>query len=474
MKYLSFLFGTLMPLALSAQSHSLMVVNGYGDGFYMPGDTVHIWAAESPVTEIFRQWTGQVSFLSDSEEWHTTVIMPDQDVRIEAINKLLPPGAGYIEAHIMGRDTIKRVFYFFPPGGSAKGVVWLFHGTGGNARQFVEFFESRYFANRLMADSFAIITMESEETTKNFDTDTSGSIRWNYTVDSIKNVDIANVRAVRDTFIAHGLITPGMQQMAAGFSAGGSFSMLIAWILQWKAAVNHNTPGPGICAARSNVPTLFSMTYRDHHPEVGSEGNMEAYLNYQNFISRQVCSEFYLFRPIPLHPERFKRFPGISSLVSQGLFDELKTNNCLNAKNHLTLGPDEVALLAFNNPQSWPTAVSLNADQKTFVHDELQYIWSAHFFHSDFSGKDLRFLTDPCSTNTTDVDETNDPHTLLVYPNPASDRIYLPVENGMKYLYDHSGKLIMSTLDNEFDLSFLPQGLFLVKTKSSWGRLIHQ
>jgi hypothetical protein len=216
------------------------------------------------------------------------------------------------------------------------------------------------------------------------------------------------------------------------------------------------------------------MTYRDHHPEVGPEGNMEAYLNYQNFLSRQICSEFYLFSPIPLHPERFKRYPGISAMTSQALFDELKSNNCLNAKNYLTVGPDDVALLVFNNPQNWPVALSLNANQKTFVHDELQYIWSAHFFHSDFSGKDLRFLKNPCGMNTTSTHELKESPAINIYPNPALDKIYLPVESGTKYLYDISGKVVGRTKENEFDIAFLPQGIYFVKTQTGWGRFIHQ
>ncbi|MFZ1678963.1 MAG: hypothetical protein WAT91_16895 [Saprospiraceae bacterium] len=471
--FLFLFFLVALPGSIFSQVYQLVVENGYGSGDYSVGDTIHIWAAESSVTEVFKTWEGQISFLADPEEWHTTLIMPNHDVAVVALNKSLPHGAGFTEVHIMGRDTIKRVFYYFPPGGSARGVVWLLHGTGGDATQFVERFESRFFANRLMADSFAVITMESEETTKNKDLDLSGTIRWQYTPDSINNVDIANIRAIRDTFIAHGAILPGMPQLAAGFSAGGSLSVMIAWVLQWKAAVNHNTPGPGICADVSRIPTLFSMTYRDHHPDVGPEGNIEAADNYQKFLARDVCSEFYMFRPIPLHPERFRRYPGITNIISLGLYNELKTNNCLNERNYLTVGPDDVQLLAINNPLSWPVANSLTPSQQFFVHDQLQYIWSAHYFHSDFSGKDLRFLKDPCGMNTTSIEKPMVENSLFLYPNPALEKISLRVEPGMKYLYDISGKTIMKSDDNEFDISQLPPGIFFIRTPTSWGKFIH-
>ena len=437
---------TCLISALTAQSHVLTVENGYGSGIYMTGDTVHVWNKEHPGTEIFDRWTGETSTMESIDEWHTTLVMPDEDITIRSVNRDMPDDAGYTEDFIMGRDTIKRVYYYFPSQYEAKGVVWLFHGTGGSARQFVDRFESRYFANRLMADSFAIITTESEETTKNVDLDTSGTIRWQYYPDTINNPDLANVRAIRDTFINRGLIQPHMPMMAAGFSAGGAFSVGVAWLLDWKASITNCTPGPIMAPLLSNVPSLFSMTWNDRHPEVGIEGNMAAYEGYQSYQSRGICSEFYMMYPIPLHPERFARFPGISLQESQLLFDELDDSGALDAQHYLVIPPLEIIANAIATPQNWPVTFSLSQSQQEFLREQLDYLWTAHYFHSDFTGKYLRFLNDLCGLETTAIEEIDPAEEIFIFPNPVTEFVHI-MGDGQKHIYNLKGQLMQISSD---------------------------
>ena len=57
----------------------------------MPGDTVHVWSGLDPVTMTFQKWTGDTSLLADTEEWHTTFIMPNNDVHFYALQDSTGP-----------------------------------------------------------------------------------------------------------------------------------------------------------------------------------------------------------------------------------------------------------------------------------------------------------------------------------------------------------------------------------------------
>jgi Secretion system C-terminal sorting domain len=465
-KYLFTLLLMLYALMAFAQTYQLTINNGYGAGQYAVGDTVHIWAKEWDSSNTFRRWAGQTSSLADIRKWHTTLVMPAQNVAITAMVDGLPAGADFTETQIQGRDTLKRLFYYLPPGGPPKQVIWLFHGTGGNAGAFVYNFENRQFSNRLMADSLAIITMESEETTKNIDLDGSGTIRWNYTLDSVNNVDIANMRAIRDTFIQRGWILPSTPHAAAGFSAGGAFSEMVAMLLQWRASVNHNTGGPDICAEISPTPNLKSNSWRDGHPEVGQQGNLDAYTNYEKYQARGICSEFFMLYPTPLHPERFRKLLSISLATSEALFQELQANNCLNAKSYLTKSANDITAEIVANPLAWPVLLSLSNVQRDFVKGQIEYLWTAHSFTTEFMYYEIRFLKNPCNTVGSIGKSIDNELFVSLYPSPASSFVAIPNTIERVRLFDLSGQLMMDKYtngQNQLDISGLANGLYFVE-----------
>lgn len=142
------------------QTFNLTVTNGYGSGTYTVGDTVHIWSKSYDNTKTFSTWSGNSLFLANPKEWHTTLVMPNQNLNVTAEIVNMPTYSIAYE-QIMGQNNLKNVYYFFPS--NLKGVLYLFHGTGGQAANWTTTVEYRSFVNAAIADTFGIIITEAEE-----------------------------------------------------------------------------------------------------------------------------------------------------------------------------------------------------------------------------------------------------------------------------------------------------------------------
>ncbi|MFN7116063.1 MAG: T9SS type A sorting domain-containing protein [Saprospiraceae bacterium] len=466
--YLLLLKFTIFYSYLYSQTFNLTVENGYGDGLYKAGDTVHIWSQEWSAASTFSHWSGDTTFLFMPDEWRTQVIMPARNITVKANIQVLPTGtANYFNFNqIRGKNIIKPVYYYFPANGNTEAVVWLWHGTGGNAQNWIwKNFQMRQFCNYLVANNFAIIVTESDESTLNRDMTGDGYIRYDYSADTINNADVANVRAIRDTFINRGFMSRATPQVAVGFSAGGAFSVTIATFLNWKAAITHNNQGSGY-ARITSVPVAFSMTQRDAHPDVGMEGNQEAFENYQFFLNKNQCTAFYLVRPSPIYPQRFKRIPGISEVKSNAIYNELVANNCVAPNNYLTKAPAEIEQLVIANPQKWVNVVTLSDTLRDFVLNEIEVTWSSHAFSHDFMAKDVKFIKSLCNNTTVNVNNSLESEPLTIFPNPANDKIYLSKPAETVRILDLQGKIILQKQLNgatEVEVSHVTSGLYILE-----------
>lgn len=460
------------------QTYQLTVQNGYGSGQYAAGDTVHIWAAEYPNSEVFWRWTGQVEHLlqwdAREDDWHKRVVMPAKNVTVRANTKTMPPNSDLAYEEIMGRDTLKRVFSYFPA--KPKGTVWFFHGTGGEAYAWVNPYDNRQLVNRCIADTFAIIITECEESTKEKDLDNDGNFkRWNYTPDSVANVDFANIRAIRDTFIRRGKIGISTPNIGVGFSAGGAMSLIMGWYSKWKVGVDYGTGGVPGAAQNSTAPAMICPNRRDDHPEVGPEGVNEAFVHQQLYRARGVCSEVYVNEPGPLHPQRFKRKPGITAAQSLAIFNDLMNNNCLGPKGYLLKSLHQIEDLVAANPQKWPSLATLGIPERLFVGDQIAELWTSHHFTPDFDGKALRFIQDACGSGVTAAPEAVETaRTLRIWPNPATYQITVEGVNGLVRIFAVTGQLQMVVTGPTVDISALAPGLYYVQTALGVGKLVRE
>jgi hypothetical protein len=468
---------------VTAQSFQLTVNNGYGSGTYNAGDTVHIWSAAIPANNVFDKWTGDVSFLESKDEWHTTVIMPSQNVSVTANFKNT---GGYTIQHesLMGRDTLKEVYSYFPP--VYRGVIFCFHGTGGSATNWTTLFEYKQFLNDAVADSFAFIITESEETTKQADLNANGKTnQWNYLPYDSTNVDFANIKILIDTFTQRGKINAATPLYSVGMSNGGAFSSTIATFYKWDAAVSYCASATQLLASVTTVPIQWCMAVHDEHPQVGPQGNAEALSNHNTLLSRGICSNYFAHDRSPVYPERFMRIGSITSTKSANLFAELQSHNLLDANNYLLYPSDTIAQRILAAPLTFPTFLSLTATEKIFVANEVDVMYAGHQFYSDYNKKTLKFFRSPCDTAevpTTVPEVVEKRNELHVYPNPVKNSLNIETANISAaeevLVFDILGNKVLSERisEKQFSLSTtaLHPGVYFIKVGNQVKRVIKE
>lgn len=378
----------------TSDSATVTVINGYGGGQYKAGDTVDIWSNAIAADSVFNEWTGDNNLLFNSGEWHSSFIMPRANITLTATCSYLTPFTLKYEK-IKGVSNLKNVYYYFPT--SQKGIVYLCHGTGGNAQNLVNNFEWREMINDLVFAGYAIVVTEAEEVTLNTDLDGDGKIHWMLLpADTTANVDYANIAALTDSFYARGYTQPSVPRYSIGMSNGGIFSSALSFIFRYAAGVSFCAPTGTLVTSNSITPLQFCMAQYDDAPEVGATGNALAQNNASALTARGICSPLYLHNHSPAYSQRWARWNGISLSLSEAIFGELESNHLLDARNYLVLTADSIEARITAYPSHYPVISSLNPAQYTFVTNEIDIMYAAHQFFSDYNKTTIHFLEAPC------------------------------------------------------------------------------
>lgn len=408
MKYLLFIFSCYMLIISckkpettnpvpppATDSFTVAINNGYGSGRYKAGDTVHIFSQAYSSSQLFGSWSGNdVSLLNAPDEWHTWFIMPKKNVNFSGSSLNISSFTLNFEK-IKGRDRLKPVYYYFPAG--HKGIVYLLHGTGGNAAFLVADYEWQLLINDLVNNKFALIVTESEEATTNTDLNSDGVLRWNTTPwDTVSNIDYANIRIITDTFYNRGLTSNSEPKYSIGMSNGGNFSTALSTIYNFRAGVSYCAPSGTPIAQVTNTPLQFCMARFDNNPSVGSAGNANALSNSRMMTGRGICSKYFTKERSPLYPERFARRGDISVSQSAAVFNEIKAAHLLDAKNYFIGYSDALKSTLNATPSAFPQLSSLNVSQQNFVITQIDLAVSDHKMYSDFNRATLLFLTKQC------------------------------------------------------------------------------
>jgi hypothetical protein len=379
----------------TTDSFTVSVSNGYGAGKYKTGDTVHIFSIAYTSSQLFDTWSSSdASLLNGKDEWHTWFIMPAKTVSYTGSLKNITPVTLTLE-QIRGRDRLKPVYYFFPPG--HKGFVLLLHGSGGTAQHFVNSYEYQQLIKDLVTDNFGVIVTEAEEATTGIDANGDGKLRWGTTpYDSVTNVDYANIKILTDTFYNRGVTSRSKLRYSAGMSNGGNFSSYLSALFSYKAGISYCAPSGAPIAAISTTPLQFCMARFDNNENVGPTGNANALTNSQTLTSRGICSKYYMQEHSPLYPERFARKGDITTAKSISLFKELKSKGYLNSKNYFIGFSDALTTAYQANPTSFPELNSLNVLQKLTVIEQIDLAVADHQMYSDYNRATLKFLNTQC------------------------------------------------------------------------------
>ena len=473
-----FVLPLLLVATISFAQFTLTVTNGYGGGTYSAGDTVDIWSKEYPLTDVFDKWTGDVQFLEYADEWHTTVIMPSQNVSVTGHTRTIGSFTINHES-IMGRDTLKEVYSYFPP--NFKGVIFCFHGTGGQASNWTTLFDYVQFLHDAVADTFAFIITESEETTKGVDLNNNGKTnQWNYAPYDSTNVDFANIQALIDTFRLRGITNASTNYFSVGMSNGGGFSATAATYFNWTAAVSYCAPAGNLLASLTTVPIQWCMAKYDNHPNVGPAGNAEALSNHNTLVSRGICSRYFLFDHSPVYPQRFMRSPTITQTKSNNLILELQNNNLLDANKYLLYATDSIAARILASPASYPQYLTLAATDKVFMATQVDVMYSAHQFFCDYDKRTLEFFNYQCNIPTGIQDLGHETLDMRIQPNPVNDVLQVSVSEKLigeeATVFDLSGRKVfsaaVSALNFELRTLNLSKGLYFLHIKNEVRKFI--
>lgn len=449
--------------------YTLNVQHGYGGGTYQAGDTVHVWAEEPLDARIFNSWTGDHMFLEEKTNWHTTLIMPNQDVTIDANYLNIPANLNYTGRMIKGPYSNKEIFTYFPPKNKLKGVVWFFPGTGGSGRYWVIRTEEKHMLDLLAAKGYGIITMDAEEVSQNKDLNNDGYLGLQYSFDTINNPDLVNLTFFKNYFIQQGNFDASTPQIAFGFSNGGAFAEIAAGIYNWSCSLTYNTGGNDFMAMHSNVPHYQNNSSHDDGASVGATGNIDAENNYKSYQSRNIKSEWHLQQEQPLHAERFARIPGVSLVQASTIFNYIKQNNLLDAANYLTNDPALLQADYEAHPSKYPVLQSLPQDLVTEIFIQLKVVYTNHLFRSDYDGSAAKFIEDVLGIKT-GIDENKTTEFQIVYNNPISEKLHVKIEHNTipmewRLLNSYGQEIFSGKIITQMDINFnnLNHGIYFLQ-----------
>ena len=71
------------------------------------------------------------------------------------------------------------------------------------------------------------------------------------------------------------------------------------------------------------------------------------------------------------------------------------------------------------------------------------------------------------------IEEPDNYPALLIYPNPTTGKVYTETESNIK-VYNLRGMLLQDIFSNQMDLSYYPQGVYLLQVNGSWSKVMKQ
>ena len=454
-----FAFITLLTCAVAEaqQQFTVNVIDGWGGGLYGAGDTVHLFSRALTQREVFTKWTSSADiYLEWPSEWHTTFVMPQADVDLVAKIDTIP-AFSITEEMIRGVARPKRVFHILPP--ALRGVVFLYHGTGGSALGWQPGAQENFaLVKDLVAAGLGVVITESEETTAEKDLDGDGKIRWNVAPPVLSaSIDYGNLRAILDTLIVRGKITSSTPLFGVGMSNGGAFSIPCALAIGMKAAVSYCASGRKNQMSVVNIPVLWLMAENDDNENVGQAGNQEA-LEVAEFLrQRGVRSEAIIRRPYPLYPEIFTR-NGASVDNSRAMVSDLRRGGHLDERGFLIRPSDSVAIAVTSSPSAYPAIFNQTEVVAREIINTLAAANAEHKFFADLNKYTIDWLL-------ASIDGSTNVSTDTVTDSAISKDVFDLLGRHVQRLSSTSGELHMAQYHE------IGSGLFLVVTRYDSGRL---
>ncbi len=468
MKYkFTFFFLIVFRIAFS-QSYSVVVNNGYGFGEFNAGDTVYVFAREESENEVFSHWetTPVLQVIKDDGEWRFAFVMPQENVSITAVFDNLPNNFLQYE-DIQGVNISKPVYSAIA--NNSKGTVFVFHGTSGSANGWVGINKEQNYSliKDLFNNGYSVIITECEESTLGNDVNGDGKIRWyTFPIDTINNIDYANMKAIIDTFENRGVLDRS-KLFSLGMSAGGAFSTGFSLAFSTVASATYCASGQMAVMEATQSAILFCMMPNDE--VIGQEGNDDAIENYNYLVGAGKCTDYFMNYPFPIYPEYFARV-GLNLQQSQNVFNEILSNDFLDENHFLTASASTLQAHIQLNQSLWTQFLSLTILQKFAVANLIGVAYGSHEFYSNHNKRTIDFFDHLCETPNAITSQTGRNFSFTIFPNPASEMVYL-MSDKLDYsvvVTNIKGQIVFANKNvQQIDVSKLSSGLYFIRVVSS-------
>lgn len=359
---------------------TLTVTNGIQAATQTSGATLDVFANADPTGQIFDKWTGATSVLQNPGERRSGVLAFAASSTIVATYKPLAqftPQTAVLNGLPASNSAAVNAYWFFPRS-LPRGVVFRFHGTGGNGGTQFTKVEELKFARDCVADGYAVVSLDSNDrVNKNWD----GTVN---PANPAANIDVANVQQLIAQLTTLGLMNAATPIFASGHSAGAGNALRTAFLLNWKASHQSCVPGPLAIAQATTVPGIWTMAQNDTR-EVATR-NADA-LTASNALSMRpvpIATSYTVVAPSAVYPTRFTQIPGLSVADSTAIYNALKTAGALTTLDYQIADPNDLNLTPIV-----PAAYSAYTKD---IQDQLFTAYAAHQFSSATSRRVLDFF----------------------------------------------------------------------------------
>jgi Secretion system C-terminal sorting domain len=469
---------------ITAQDFTLTVNGGSGSGSYFYGDTIHVFSDNAPVTGVFRDWTGSgASYLDIADEWHTTLLVPQQsnveNLELSASFDQLPAGISQTtemislfgeEDGVFMENVLKEVNFSIPE--NPKGIIFLFHGTDGRGSSMYSKYEIFSLIKDFYKAGYGCIATDANERTLG-DQDDDNAIRWlakqPLSQEPENNVDLFNIQALRDTFVARYDLSDDVLFFSYGVSNGANFSDLAAAALGFQASAHNVGNGSSLLYSQRDdaTPVIWLQSKNDNNV---SADPAIALANYQALLDRNICTEWHWLEFSPIYENRFMRSRNnIGEQKSVEIYNRFfDYPGLVDGDNFLTISD------LLNMPMDFFDPLGLTSAQMSDVISQLKVVNADHTGHGDFNKTIIRFFENICAT-TAVKPKSEIQSAFSIFPNPAKDFVFIKTENtklNSVTIFNSQGKFILKKeLSNlmeiyRLDLGSLPRGVYFLKMES--------
>lgn len=349
------------------------------DGYAWPttdlqaGQTIHVWAAVDPQTEIVSGWTGDVGGLASPAEWNSEYMLPNHDVTLTPTITSAPWTPEVRTYDLEGRT--RDAWVIAAP--DSRGIAFFFHGAAYSLDQLRSNAGST-IAMALVRAGWTVVGVESEAEAA------AGTGGWSSTLNLATNTDLRNVQALKNALVADGTAEETEPWIAVGKSSGGMFANAVGAMGLADVVVSYCAPGDAAANVMTSAPTAWYLAEVDTtFPTAPEQADGFATV----LQGRGLRTDLYVHPTTPLYDQRFARIAGIDAATSKDLAARLRADGAVDENGQWT-NSGAAIYAGLTLPDG------LTNDQKAAIDAEIEIMAADHELYDDVAARMVAFLED--------------------------------------------------------------------------------